>query len=234
MCCRQPGKYGFYDREVFRKTIGFMFAGATLPALSTHALAGVFLQSLVGNPGTCTPTLADVALSVGGIAVHYIREVGEIAQSGALFSTIIFGWCCPSNAFRAFLLKPVVAADSISIDVIEMDVATDKSKPIIIGAARQSLETEIVRMRTTESPAIYDDIPRRALRKLVEQQTHPAVGGAIQYGWATKVGFEPIANGEPIIPALPSGRNMALSVLGFDILELGLVGQYRISLTGRA
>lgn len=37
--CKQPGPSNFFDREVYRAIFGYAYAGATLPALATHALA---------------------------------------------------------------------------------------------------------------------------------------------------------------------------------------------------
>jgi hypothetical protein len=36
--CKQPGPAGFFDREKYRTTIGYAYAGSSLVGLSTHAL----------------------------------------------------------------------------------------------------------------------------------------------------------------------------------------------------
>ena len=43
---------GFFDRPAFQFDIGFAYSGATLPALSTHALANILLGNLAGTAGT--------------------------------------------------------------------------------------------------------------------------------------------------------------------------------------
>jgi hypothetical protein len=88
-------------------------------------------------------------------------------------------------------------------------------------------------MRPGAHPAIVDDLPRRTLKALIKEGAHPTIGGTVQYGWATVKGFEPVANGEPIIPPLPSGRNIASIVLGFDQIEFPAIGPYFLGMTGR-
>jgi hypothetical protein len=84
-------------------------------------------------------------------------------------------------------------------------------------------------MRHGMDRAIVGDLPRRALRSLVNEGQNETIGGAVQYGCATRRGFEPLADGVPINPPLSSGRNLASLVLGFDVLALRAVGDYFIS-----
>lgn len=77
------------------------------------------------------------------------------------------------------------------------------------------------------------DRPTRALQALIDEAADPSVGGTIQQGWATPVGFELVARMRPITPRPPSPRNAGLFVLGFDIMEMQQVGGYMVSFTGR-
>lgn len=47
--CFQPGADGFFSSVTLQTSIGFAFAGATLPALNTYAVAGASLQNLISN-----------------------------------------------------------------------------------------------------------------------------------------------------------------------------------------
>ena len=76
------------------------------------------------------------------------------------------------------------------------------------------------------------DLPKRALHKLIAERVDDRIGGHLQYGWALEPEFEPASHVIVLDPPLPSGRNAALTVLGFDITELG-VGDYKCSIPGR-
>jgi hypothetical protein len=230
--CKKPGPSGFFDREAYRTNIGFAYAGGTLPALSTHALANALLQKLVAADGAPPPDLAQVATAIRELAWYYMREVGELSGAAALFSTILFGFCAATGRFRAFELKPDVSSGSLKINIHEHDVGSDEAL-VVIGSRPDLLRERVAKMRIEAHPAIHDDLPRRALRNLIAEDADPTIGGSVQYGWATIVGFEPIASGEPIIPALPSGRNITSSVLGFDIMTFPPVRHYHFSMAGR-
>jgi hypothetical protein len=59
--CRKPGPSGFIDQEVYRREFGFAFAGSTLTALSSHALANILCGNLGGAEGATPPTLDEIA-----------------------------------------------------------------------------------------------------------------------------------------------------------------------------
>ena len=59
--CKQPGPSGFFDREKYRTTIGFAYAGSSLAGLSTHALANILFQSLVGVAESPLPGMDQLA-----------------------------------------------------------------------------------------------------------------------------------------------------------------------------
>ena len=73
LLCKQPGPTNFFDRIAFAATFGFAYAGATLPALATHALASTLFQNLIGVPGTPPPGLDAVSGGVAEIAQRYMR-----------------------------------------------------------------------------------------------------------------------------------------------------------------
>jgi hypothetical protein len=98
---RQPGSSGFFDREAFQFDIGFAYSGATLPALSTHALASSLLGNLAGLSGAPVPSMNEIATFIGAASAEYMREVGELSGHGALFSALVFGFCRPRSGSDA-------------------------------------------------------------------------------------------------------------------------------------
>jgi hypothetical protein len=117
------------------------------------------------------------------------------------------------------------------VQVVEHDICAPDAL-LVIGQNPESLRDRVAQIRKDAHPIVAGDAPRRALRALVHEGDNPAVGGAVQYGWASRGGFELVADVVPI-PRLPSGRNAASLVLGFDVLDLPTIAGHIIGITGR-
>jgi hypothetical protein len=243
LVCRQPGPSGFFDRPAYSTTFGYAYAGATLPALATHALANTLCQNLAGPSGAEPPTLDEVAGGIREIAERYMREMGALSGASALFSAIVFGFCVRLNRFRAFHIAPVLNAASFRADLNEHDLYGSDTL-LVIGNRPELLRDRVRRDRpnlyaTPESPnPQYNtmreiDLPTRALRALITEGADETIGGALQTAIVSRAGFQPVAHVVPISPPLDSGRNVALTVLGFDMFEFDHIGSYHFSLTGR-
>ena len=138
--CKQPGPSGFVDRPAYTTTVGFAYAGSTLSALATHALANTLLQNLAGPDGVPPPGVHHVAFSIGDVACRYMREVCQLSGTSGLFSAIVFGFCANTNKFRAFTLTPVLDPRPIRVRVTERDLQGKVlwEKPFLSGEARLS------------------------------------------------------------------------------------------------
>lgn len=235
---KRPGPSGFFDREAFQFDIGFAYSGATLSALSAHALAAALLGSLVGQADTPTPSMNEIAFFIGGAAAEYMREVGQLTGNNALFSAVVFGFCHASGKLCGFEIRPRLNQTPFACDIIEHDLQQNNSI-VIIGSCPALLRQRIGVDRAAEiargdtHPVLDIDRPTRALQALIDEAVDPSVGGMIQQGWATVAGFEVVASMRPILPRPPSPRNAGLFVLGFDIMDMQQVGGYMVSLTGR-
>ncbi len=230
--CKKPGPSGFFDLEAYRASVGFAYAGGTLPALCTHALANTLFQNLAGPSDAPPPSMQEIARVIGETAERYMREVSQLSGTGGLFDAIVFGFCLATSRLRAFAIRPRISERSLQVDVTECNLA-EEDMLLAIGTRPERLVARVAEMRTNVHPAVVGDLPRRALRSLINEGHDETVGGAVQYGWATRRGFEPIADGVPINPPLASGRNIASLVLGFDVLALDAVGPYCFSMAGR-
>jgi len=234
---KQPGASGVFDRPAFRFDIGFAYSGATLPALSAHALANVLLGNLAGTAGA-PPSMAEIAYLVGGVSAEYIHEVGQLNGSRAFFSAIVFGFCYATHQLRAFEIRPRLNHFPLTCDIIEHPL--DEKNPIAaIGSCPELLcgriedDRSAAIIRGDVHPILDMDRPTRALQALIDEDAHPSVGGMIQQGWATSAGFELVGKMRPITPRPPSTRNVGMFVLGFDIADLLQVGSNIVILTGR-
>ena len=204
--CRVPGASGFFDQIFYFTTIGFVFAGATFPALSTAALAGTLLQNLIGQAGS-PPSLADLAGSIRSIAHHYMHEIGQLSGPAALFESVVFGFCGATNRYRAFSLTPSTSTGPLDVILTEHDICAPDTL-VAIGSQPSKLRARVAEIREGAHPVVAGDAPRRALRSLMAEGSDPTIGGAIQYGWCSRQGFELVADAVPI-QRLPSGRNAA-------------------------
>jgi hypothetical protein len=234
---KQPGASASIDRPAFQFDIGFAYSGATLPALSTHALANILLGNLAGTAGT-PPSMAEVAYLIRGVSAEYMREVGQLNGRSALFSAIVFGFCHATHQLRAFEIRPHINHSPLTCDIIEHPLH-ENNLLVAIGSC-----PELPRQRIQEDrdsaiargdvhPILDMDRTTRALQALIEEDADPSLGGMIQQGWATSAGFELVAKMRPITARPPSPRNVGLFVLGFDIMDLQQVGANIVSLTGR-
>jgi hypothetical protein len=235
---RQPGPSGFFDQDAFQTDIGFAYSGATLSALSAHALASALLGNLAAQTGTPPPSMSEIAFFIGGVSAEYMREVGQLNGNNALFGAIVFGFCHATRQLRGFEIRPRLNHSPFTCDVVEHDLQQNNSI-VIIGSCPDLLRRriEVDRAAAIEQgnihPVIDIDRPARVLQALIDEGADPSVGGMIQQGWATAAGFEVVAKLRPITPRPPSSRNAGLFVLGFDAMDVQQIGDYAVLLTGR-
>ena len=237
--CKNDGPSPEVDIEVLRTTIGFAYSGSTLSALSSHALANALCSNLLGPTGAPIPTLAEIAAMVANIATSYMREVGQLAGPNALFSAILFGFRHRTQMYCAFEIRPDFAANGISVQVIEHNLAIPDLL-LTIGS-----NTELLRQRTVDIRAqarlrgdpevlFVLDSPTRALQSIIDDAVDESIGGTIQQAWTTPAGFRALAKAVPILNQPPAVRNIGLFILGFDVLEMQNVGSYIVAPMGRS
>jgi hypothetical protein len=236
--CREPDATGDFNRIAFRTNIGFAYSGSTLSALSAHALADTLLSNLVSLTNTPPPSLHNLAQFFRNVAAEYMREVAQLAERSGLFSALIFGFCHHTGRFRGFEVRPLIEGGNFSCDLIEHQfqnlnsIAIIGSRPDLL---RQRIEDDraAALARGDDHPVLDIDRPTRALQSIINEGLDDSVGGAIQQGWATIVGFEIAAKLMPITPRPPSPRNAGLFVLGFDIMDIQQIGAHQVILGGR-
>jgi hypothetical protein len=207
------------EPPVYQTTIGYAYAGATLPALATHALANTLCQNLLGPAGANLP--------------GFIREIGELSGLGSLFSAIVFGFCPQANRFRAFRIIPELDGGVLSTKISEHDLYGSDTL-LVIGNRPELLRERVC----IERPKLYADpqgispqmqtlreidLPKRALQSLIDEGADENIGGAIQAAWLTRAGFQPVFHRD---------QKLGFAVLGFNISEFN-VGPYAFAPPGR-
>jgi hypothetical protein len=231
--CKQPSASGHFDHETFRATLGFAYSGSSLTALSTHALASTLCANLHSLPQSPSPSLLDVANAIAGIAIRYVREIGELAGHRAFFDAILFGHCFTTRTNRACELRSLIQNDQVTVRVTEYDLRP-RGAVAIIGSNPELLRSRIEALQErAEAEVIFDDAPTRALQNIIAEGADESVGGTIQQAWAFGGQFFPVMNVVPI-PARPDGTNITFQVLGYDMDEERFrVGNHWAGLFGR-
>jgi hypothetical protein len=226
--CRQPGPGGDFNNEVFHTTVGFAFAGASLTALSSHALASALCSNLIAPPGSPVPSLHEIANAVGVIGLHYIREVGQHSGDDPKFTAIVFGYCGASRRLSAFELRPIVHPTLIDMTVTKQNL-DEGNHVAIIGTSSDELRARIHSLRAVaERDVMIDEAPVQALKHMIKEGVDDRVGGSIQHAFVWQGGFAPMAT---VKADDPSG--VAWTVLGLDVSTAFSVGAYRIGMIGR-
>lgn len=223
MICRQPGESGFFDQVKHHHEFGFAFAGATLTALSAHALANIVCANLGGSPGLHPPSLDEIAYAMAVISFQYTKEIGTTGGLGSVFSGIVFGQCPRTALDLAFELQPKIGELGIQIDMTKH--VLEDNIVVIIGDKPELLRSEIDKVRSEAThEIIFADAPMIALKRLIDQNSIGSVGGSVQQAWAHFSRLEIVATMAPIIPQPPSPRNAGLFVLGFDTSDMQTIG----------
>jgi hypothetical protein len=224
--CLQPGPAGFFNSLAHHSVFGFAYAGATLPALSTHSLASTVCAHLIGEPGAPAPALHEVAILVGHIAAGYMREVGAIAQRGAFFEAVLFGWCPQLARFRVIIFKPDLHHSPLKVrlEAIEM---VDATSLVAIGTGIPNFLQIVERRRQSEGAR--SRIPLRALEEMIAAESEPNVGGSIQQGYCNRESFRAVATPRRLDPQ--QSPNFVRTVLGYDMdADFPAIGHYRFSM----
>lgn len=226
VCMAPPATGGTFDQIVAQWSLGFAYSGATLPALSTHALATTLFSNLIALPDTPVPSLREIAQGLASISFHYINEVGQHSSQNPRFTSILFGYCLQTGMLRAVELRPTLTGP-LAIELFEYDfnrrddvVAIGTSVPALINRIRQLRESP-------EHQFIFDHAPRLAMKAMIAEQIDPAVGGFLQEAWALQRGFVPVRT------AVSAGQTFTLNVLGLDVETDFLVGAYRVGMFGQ-
>jgi hypothetical protein len=229
---RKPAPSGFFHAQAFSRDFGFAYSGATLPALSSHALASALLGNLTVIDETARPSMTDLAMRLAGIAYHYMMEVGQVSGVGAKFSSIFFGMCPVENKPLAYLISPTTQDGRLAVKWEKHALAP--SDVLIIGNGVDQLRERIEEKRSkAKHEIVFADAPKHALQALINDKAIESVGGTVQQLWVTPAGVELAATTGPIMPRPSAPRNAGLFVLGFDLMDMQAVGPCKISLSGR-
>lgn len=194
-----------------RHSFGFAFAGSTLSAMSTHAIASACTQNFAQKKGYNKPisveSVANLYAEIGNQQVIEMSSrlgAAEI-QVQYFFDAFVFGFCPTENRFMAFVIVSSTAGGEFHFNVAEFVIGPGRYLPIGSGeAAFVSLMDEL-----KDEP---DAGVISTLREMVARGVQPDVGGHLQIGVSTKQGFKVV----PVLDTSNGPGEAFVSFLGWD------------------
>ena len=206
-------------------TLGFAFAGSSLTALNTHAIASACTQNLAATLGYVKPpSIEAIASLFRCVAEHTIKDAagrlsnGELAGPKYFFEAMIFGYCRVTKAFKAFALAPNTTSGAFQMVKAEMILADHYYHPM--GSAADAF----VQLDRELSASGGETGVMITLAELLKRQDRADVGGHFQIGIADRKGFEL----RPILNTLPGPLNRTITFLGMNTTAIEKVDGYSV------
>jgi|GEM_PF-7093053 len=225
VCRKQIGEENWM--AFHHQSFGFAYAGSTLSAISTHALATACTQNLVATTGSEKPiTLEAVANVFRSVGQHYISDMSSRMGSAekmqaCFFEGMIFGFCFAAKKFKAYAIVPSLATGTFEMLIAELDTSQNRFHPM--GSGTQSfLQLNAELAQSHPNPGVMT-----TMQEMLAREVTPDVGGHLQIGVSTRTGFD-------VLPILNSGSGPGtrfVSFLGWDVTAAGMDGKlegYRI------
>jgi hypothetical protein len=203
--------------------LGFAYAGNTLTAVSTYALASACTQTLVkGSEDFGPPSVRAIAELFRTIAEHYMREISarlvgsSVPTQTYLFQAHIFGYCRSSASYRAFVIFPDLKQNELKIHLQELHLLPGRFYPLGSGVEK-FVEIASELDRNGKGGVVP------SLREMLRRQSRPDVGGYFQLGTTDRSGFQ-------LLPVLNIGGewDRHVTFLGVSVTDIGPVDGHNI------
>jgi hypothetical protein len=211
-------------------SIGFAFAGRVFPALMVLSFANTCLLNLMAVR-VAAPNLSDCAELVRKIGEQFLQDSVEKYGAPGEFCIALFGRCPETETLRAFKLVPKRdKVGSLKMGLSECNLAAHEM--IVLGshaAYRQFFKDRISEIQSTATvePYVPTLAPQVALKEIIEKQSVPDVGGAVQLCFVVHDEFNLTA----VTSLSEDGEGrIDRSFLGINIDRLEPVGKFSISI----
>jgi hypothetical protein len=210
--------------RLYRTNYGFAFAGSTISALGTHALASACTQNLSSLTKIKPPSLNDVAALYKKAGEVQVREICVRYPPSEwhhfFFDAFVFGFCLVRKRFEARALACRIAGGRFEIVLASMTIAPKLYHPMGSGA------DEFVERMEKENKAGSGRGVFPVLGQMVRDGSDKTVGGHTQVGVAdsrTGVRLPPV-----LVLADDKANVGSTTFLGVDVDEFGEVGGFHI------
>lgn len=217
--------------------MGFAFAGNTFVGQAINALASTCLQNLlVRDTFDNGPTVAEVAHLYARCSVLVVDERRKwLRNDSHLIEGLVFGRSSTCDSPQAFYVPVQINSEAMACcEAAELDLS--QGGVIALGSGREEVRGVY---NTRESASAQSNFltPLDALRRVMDGNATPSVGGHQQFAVATR-------NGVELRPGL---RDLALralnpfvaleearapqgiddyQVMGYDMAAIGDIGKY--------
>lgn len=212
--CRK--EVGEFEWEVTGDySFGFVFSGASISALSTHAIVVAMSKNLVERQGEessiCLDDIAKLFQFVGERQIIDIgKRLGATEHVGScLFDCVVFGICPTKKALLAYEVKTSIAVD-VKSEIIVHEVGSGFC--LAIGSGAETFSS-MMRADGKRVP------PLTVLAKMLDDEVRSDVGGYLQAGVVGEDGFRV----RPIIDK-NSENTLVASFLGIETETVPIKG----------
>lgn len=217
--------------------MGFAFAGNTFVGQAVNALASTCLQNLlVEDTFDNGPTIAEVARLYARCSVLVVDERRKWHRDDShLIEGLVFGRDPSGDAAQAFSVLVQIDDEAMAYcEAVELDL--NQGRLAALGSGREKV-TQVYGTHISASAEPNYFSPLDALRRVMDDDETPTVGGHQQFAVATRSGVE----------LRPGLRDLALQALnpfvafeearvangiddyqlmGYDMAAIGNVGTY--------
>jgi hypothetical protein len=181
---------GLFSTICYFSSIGLAYSGSSLTGHNIVSATTPLLGSLITLDASVLPKLSDIARLVGRIADNYIRSFGFASTPLRAYSEMsVLGFCPVLRKAQIFLVKPVFTPD-FSIDVQEFN-QPEEGAFLLLGDKKNEITQLIDDERKLHSPGSIKwwRSPSHVIKRCIVDQQFPTIGGHIQLGIGTRLGF---------------------------------------------
>ncbi|MBA3773577.1 MAG: hypothetical protein H0X13_14135, partial [Ramlibacter sp.] len=221
---------GWFDQLVYHHRFGLAYAGSSLLALNVNAALSSCLSRLntFSNPPG-PPSLEDIAKFAHKLLGLYTSQYAVVGGPTARCEVALSG-CCPiTRELEIFHLSPMVTGYELT-----RYRASDQCNEfvLLLGTDKNGISDEIANRRSEsrDRDISWWRTPQTVVASVIATGTHPTIGGHMQLGICSSVGFE-------IYSIIKSENAESLSAhfsyLGMDVTgEFACVGATRVAMPG--
>lgn len=201
---------------VERFTVGFAYAGSSISAINSLAVATACTQNIIRSQAVPV-SVEDVAEIVRKVSQEVVGDVAGRLREGKLgeFSAFVFGYCQRSHLFQAFEIAAVHSPGScFSMEKIRLVLEIGRCS--VMGSGRDAFSRAL---EGGSENTVYPNM-LYAIRGIFEAEGVVGVGGSLQIGLAERCGFEM----RPILDLDTSDGKVVMNFLGIPINRLRIQG----------
>jgi hypothetical protein len=205
-------------------SLGLAYAGSSLIALQAYAAVVPLWSHLQTVGPEVLPPIRAYADHLQSFVLSYAREVcANNHHSGCQF--LLLGWDAGAPGGCAFVITATGSPSGVEIEKVKLDLS-DKLPRFFGTGAQEARE----KYQLTEGGPTGRR-PLHFIRHLLPRTSRTDVGGGVQVGRLSPVGFQLFFDGQPVEQGFPAA---VMRYRGFDISDVSRVGDAFVNMPGIA